>query len=302
MGGSQEDIYKNFDELIKNQVIYDEMQAYFPISEFDTYEEAIGFYKAYFHNISKNGCGYVAWVNVIFHAFEGQEKAFYNTFGFPMYTVNNKGFIDFNYEPLIIKYYNYSVLTYEGLLYRARTGLAKETYQNAYELLKNKKIKLPDNYRELSYEEQLKWFELAHSITDVAADYYNRYQQTGIYDDYYTNFGLDPSIAIGSMTSFLAQYGLSVRAEYNSYASTFSVRVGDMFSSKGYDLRENGRVENFNENVPYHTLVVTEVTEDNILIASTNGLKLELAYAGGSGDGQIVRPICIEGPQLIKSK
>lgn len=58
------------------------LQKYFPIDNFDSYEEAIYFYKRYFNIIAECGCGYVAIANSIFNYFEGREKDFQETFKF----------------------------------------------------------------------------------------------------------------------------------------------------------------------------------------------------------------------------
>ena len=66
------------------------------------------FYERYMHKIAEVGCGYAAATNIIFKEYEGREKEFEETFGFPMYTVNDAGEIDFNYELMMLKIFNYT--------------------------------------------------------------------------------------------------------------------------------------------------------------------------------------------------
>lgn len=56
---------------------------------------------AYLKKVNSEGCGYVAIVNTIFAAYEGREKEFEETFGFPMYY---KG--DLNYDRLLVDFYS----------------------------------------------------------------------------------------------------------------------------------------------------------------------------------------------------
>ena len=109
-GGNQKAFKYNFNSLISNPLIWDEMQLYFPISDFDSYEKAMEFYRSYFNTISNCGCAYVGVTNKIFETFYGKEEEFEKIFGFPMYVINEDNSIDFNYELLILKFFNYSIL------------------------------------------------------------------------------------------------------------------------------------------------------------------------------------------------
>ena len=103
-GVDQMDWYEDFDELINDEFIWNELQRVHPVSEFKSEDEAMEFYEKYLHN---NNCGYAAATNAIFTYFEGRENEFEDTFGFPMYKVDNKGNLDFNYEYLQLLYYDY---------------------------------------------------------------------------------------------------------------------------------------------------------------------------------------------------
>lgn len=54
----------------------------------------------YFSHLNSNGCGYVALANILFMEYEGKEKEFEKTFGFPMYDGK-----DLNYDRLILDIY-----------------------------------------------------------------------------------------------------------------------------------------------------------------------------------------------------
>ena len=107
-GADQGSFDYNFTKLIRDPYILEELYNYFPISSFDSYADALDFYDKYFLTICESGCGYAAATNVIFKEYEGREKEFEETFGFPMYTVDDFGNIDFNYEVMMLKIFNYT--------------------------------------------------------------------------------------------------------------------------------------------------------------------------------------------------
>lgn len=55
----------------------------------------------YLKKLNSEGCGYVAVINTIFAAYEGREKEFEETFGFPMYENG-----DLNYNKLLVDFYS----------------------------------------------------------------------------------------------------------------------------------------------------------------------------------------------------
>ena len=65
-------------------------------------------YQLYLSALNSVGCGYVAFVNSIFEHFKGREGEFEEKFGFPMYNVNYRGEIDYNYEYLILDLFNFA--------------------------------------------------------------------------------------------------------------------------------------------------------------------------------------------------
>ena len=95
-----------FEDLIKDPVIWEEMQKYFPVDNFQGIDDAMDFYENYFQLVANTGCGYAAEANIIFDIFKGKEQEFQDKFGFPMYSVDDDGNVDFNYEAMTIKLYN----------------------------------------------------------------------------------------------------------------------------------------------------------------------------------------------------
>lgn len=79
--------------------IMDMLNKYYPTA---TMEEKV----ALLSRITNKGCGYAAITNLIFKEFEGNEKGFYEAYGFPMYDVMRVSkdiyYVDYNYEPVIV--------------------------------------------------------------------------------------------------------------------------------------------------------------------------------------------------------
>lgn len=106
-GGNQNDFQNHFAELIRDPMIWEEMQKCYPVDLFPSIDNAMEYYESYFDGLAGTGCGYVAATNLIFEKYKGKEREFEKTFGFPMYTVDQNGNIDFNYELMTLKYYNH---------------------------------------------------------------------------------------------------------------------------------------------------------------------------------------------------
>ena len=107
-GARQDNFIENFDELIQDEYIKNELEKWFPKDSFDSEGDASDFYERYLDKLANVGCGYAAATNIIFKEFEGREKEFEETFGFPMYTVNDEGQIDFNYEYMMLTIFDYT--------------------------------------------------------------------------------------------------------------------------------------------------------------------------------------------------
>ena len=109
-GADQSALYGEFSTIINNPYIWNSLQKCFPEEEFPSHEVAMLFYKLYFSTIKRCGCGYAIIADSVFNFLKGKEKEFEETFGYPMYTIDSDGAIDFNYEYFILEFFNYSVL------------------------------------------------------------------------------------------------------------------------------------------------------------------------------------------------
>ncbi len=99
-GGRQATFRQNVDEYLNDPIIYNELEKSFPGS---TWNEK----RAYLSNMSGRCCGYVAEINSLYKNYQGRESEFRDKFGFDMYKVDNNGNIDYNYEYMVLKYYDY---------------------------------------------------------------------------------------------------------------------------------------------------------------------------------------------------
>ena len=104
--GADQGRFDNYEDIINDPYMWEQLQKYYPISSFKSEAEAMDFYERYCSVIGSAGCGYAAGANIVFQQYEGREKEFEETFGYPMYTVKN-GEIDYNYEYFILDYYNH---------------------------------------------------------------------------------------------------------------------------------------------------------------------------------------------------
>ena len=99
-GGSQMDFKYNIEKLLQDPLIIERLKEYFPNATMEDYE-------CYLLKICNVGCGYTALINSLFEQYEGREQEFLDKFGFPMYDIKEDGTIDYNYEYLILDYFNY---------------------------------------------------------------------------------------------------------------------------------------------------------------------------------------------------
>ncbi len=99
-GGDQGDFRDNTYELLQDPLIINRLKEYYPDASMEDYH-------LYLCKLNTCGCGYTALVNTVFNEYKGREAEFEQKFGYPMYTVNSDGDVDYNYEYMILDYYNY---------------------------------------------------------------------------------------------------------------------------------------------------------------------------------------------------
>ena len=104
--GADQGRFDKYEDIINDPYMWEQLQKYYPIESFKSEAEAMDFYERYCAVIGHSGCGYAAAANIVFQQYEGREKEFEETFGYPMYTVKN-GEIDYNYEYFMLDYYNH---------------------------------------------------------------------------------------------------------------------------------------------------------------------------------------------------
>lgn len=98
--GARQGAFSEADQLLQDPLILEIMHRSFPDATLEDYE-------LYFAALNSVGCGYVAFINLIFDNYQGREDEFLDTFGFPMYTVDDYGNVDYNYEYLVLELFNY---------------------------------------------------------------------------------------------------------------------------------------------------------------------------------------------------
>ncbi len=99
-GGAQQDFTINIDKLANDKFIKESIKTYFGSDDAQTVRTIL-------ESIECCGCNFVAVVTAILKEYEGREEDFYNTFGYEMYTVDENGNVDFNYERLIVEEFCY---------------------------------------------------------------------------------------------------------------------------------------------------------------------------------------------------
>lgn len=262
-GANQRDFEYNFDDLINNPLIWEEMQNYFPEEMFESHEEAMFFYKKYFELIADSGCGYVAACNYVFHMFEGREDEFEEYFGYPMYTVNKKGYVDFNYEVFILKFFNFSILKKRGLHHEVWNTMAKDinkfrldNFLNSDEYLRKK----PNNYFELTEKEQEEWDRVEQEGNQKFHELFNNWLNSS--NSYY-NFGISIDANFGYLYVFLAEHGIVIDSKV--VYETKEYVVDDIIASDSFDLYNE---EETLSDVDSHYIYVTEVDNKTITVSS----------------------------------
>ena len=99
-GGRQGLFRENVNEYLNDPLIYQELEECFPGSSLEQK-------RAYLSHMAGKCCGYVAEVNSLYKNYQGRESEFRDKFGFDMYKVDNNGNLDYNYEYMVLKYYDY---------------------------------------------------------------------------------------------------------------------------------------------------------------------------------------------------
>ena len=266
-GGDQETFVNNFEKLIKDERIWNEMQKYFPVSSFGSYDKAMFFYKRYFEFIFDSGCGYVAAVDRIFKEFEGREEEFEQVFGYPMYTVDDVGNIDFNYEILSLEFFNYSVIEKRGLKRYVYRALEKDL--NEYDLTEYKK-ELLEEHSSLNEEYWNKWKELRE-----------KWENSENLD---VCFGVILDNVFGYISPFLKEHNIKEKTKFYRNSKR-EYNVDDIVASENFTLCNeyfSGR------GINPHYMYVTDVLEDGQVVVSSCGDKYFLDESESTWSSKLV--------------
>ena len=285
-GASQNDFQDHFEELIKDPIIWEEVQKYYPVSDFYNEDVALYFYKLYFGKIYECGCGHAAAADYVFHLFEGREEEFYNHFGYSMYIYRN-GKIDFNYEVFMLKFFNYSILecNRQDLV---KKSIMKEFYE--YQMLYLRKNSdymkdFPSNKREWTTED---WdrYKIIYKEREKEYERIKEKYEKLEYND--LNLGIPLEDSFGHLSNYLSHFGVNVSTNYKY--NTNSYNVDDIIAPDNfvlYNVNSSGTITS-KEDVDLHYVYVTGIDENGNVIVSSWGEKYYLDYSTSQYIGQIL--------------
>ncbi len=271
--GANQDVFRsNGNSLINNSLIVQEMNNYFPISDFESEKEALLFYEAYFKLIAKSGCGYAAATNFIFRMFEGKEVEFEGIFGFPMYTYNNLSMdIDFNYEILMLKFFNFYNLDKLNRKNMIIDSLAGDIYSIKTMIENEKREPVKSNH--FISREELSVLLKTHGMKTY--EYNTRNTNIDIIPhNTRINLGIPVDETFGYLNQFLSQYHLSldIRRAYNTHNyQSNDIVVADNLTLEVVD--NTGYVLQSKINVDLHYVYVIEVLKNGDVVVSSWGNK-----------------------------
>lgn len=205
-GGNQTDLERNSWALLENDALMAELEKSFPGTTWC--EKA-----SYLQEISHSACGFTGEVNSIFSKYVGHEKEFKEKFGYDMYKIDCNGNLDFNYENMIVGYYDYYLTKKNGNnIYNAKAN-ADGFYPDATQEFSNY---LSENYGINSYAENYLTDEDRENGEDISR-IYTKDDILNVYHSYEEQ-GKD-NIMIGS-------WGYHLR-DYDTGATTYYSRDGD---------------------------------------------------------------------------
>ena len=239
-GGSQKDFSYYYDELIKDPYILDNMQSVFPNSIFPSKKKEMLFYKEFFEDIKKQGCGYVSLANAVFHCYEGREEDFIETFGYPMYVIREDNSIDFNYEYFIlgfflnnITYPKYDIKKIMEITHKYDKTIAKNELDEYLKSDEYRNFEEKD-WRQLEGQEQLDYIEQYQNRIYKLDELTNNVEKSTDKD---INFCMSEDNALGHIRDYLNKHGISVNIDitnFNIHGSKFrDFQPGDIIVFEG---------------------------------------------------------------------
>ena len=222
-------------------------------------------------HLNDTGCTYVAATNSIFNSYQGREKEFEKTFGFPMVGKNG----DLNYDMLLLDYY---IATKDRVYLDGPEGhfCFMASTKNFYEAH-------PEKYKE-KYGEEL--YDSNGEVTDTAIsnmyDEATEAEKKGIktvrfYEEYAST---TPSSIKNRLTHYCEDKDIDVQINYegNSMSNDDIKKALDdgktvLFGSVDFDLEyENGKKVN-GDPIGGHRMTITGITPDGRYEVSSWGEK-----------------------------
>jgi len=276
-GASQRVFKFKFDKLIREPLIWEEMQKYYPVSKFESEEDALFFYQKYFEIIYECGCGYAAAANYVFHYFEGREDEFYQAFGFPMYTMDGDT-INFNYELFMLKFFNFLNLVinndYESINKMIEKDFDEHKLFRFIET-SNPKKEIGKNERDWTDEDYDRYYELEEEYDKRFKELNDKYKNS---KRFYKNLGVTLDGAFGHLYIFLGNYGikLDTSCDFDDYKFD-SDDIVACDKSIMYPIYSDGEMGK-SEEVGLHYVYVVEVDGKKVIVSSW-GNKYLLDYS-----------------------
>lgn len=264
-GANQKVFRTKADELIQDPLIREELESFFPSSNFECEDDALFFYEKYLYIIYDSGCGYAAAADFVFHLFEGREEEFYEKFGYPMYTFKD-GKIDFNYEIFMLKFFNYYNLVCREDYESIDKWTLKDLYEHqAFRIAADNEFRKPYKNRDLTDEEydELKRLETEHE---------QKLKEVGLKarttKKIPVNMGIPVDARYGYLYVYLALRGVNIDCYYEDYVKKLEQdNIVACDRSILYKVKSNGEVEEGKDYNGWHYVYVTE-TGDQIVVSS----------------------------------
>lgn len=284
-GANQGALSNSFNKMINDPIIFDEMQKYYPISEFKSFEEAMFFYSKYFDIIKDFGCGYAAATNFIFRIFEGREKDFYKLFGYPMYKVENN-IIDFNYEYVMLEYFNFLNLKVKRNYRLIQQSMEKDFLEfqlNQYK--KQNQIKNPSSEENWTQDDWNNWYAKGREINKTIDEMQEKINKA---ENLEINLGIDTNANFGDIYAFLKSHGILISASNINGLGTPS--IDDIVASDNFDLYEtdeDGCIKKV-DTIDLHYIYITEIKEDGTILVSSWGNMYIFDYSDAKDTQKIV--------------
>ena len=279
-GASQRVFKNNFNELVNDPLIWEEMQTVKPVESFECIEDAIFWYQKYFEVIYECGCGYAVAADYVFHYFEGREDEFYKTFGYPMYTYK-EGKLDFNYELFMLKFFNFL-----NIVMNNKLGTIEKMIEREFNEYKLYSYIESDSPKKQIGKKQQDWTEEDYDLYDKLSierdakvkELSDKYKNSPKKRDVYENLGVTLDGSFGYLYILLANHGINLDISCNFDAKSFAIDdIVACDNSIMNQLFSNGEVGD-PQNIGLHYVYVVGVEKGKVIVSSW-GNKYLLDYS-----------------------